>query len=524
MRRKIMRHLKDNVALTSVVVIVILGVLGYNLFLKNTAANEQVLVVHPADFLQQVSVSGKVVAAQDVDLGFSQSGRITYVRGDVGAHVSTGQLLAEIENADIRASISQKQAVLASQEAKLQSLQEGTRPEDIAVAQATVDGAASALDQADQGIINAVGDAYAKSDDAVHNKLDQFISNPRSSTPQLSFTTSASQLAIDIPAKRASVEQVLAGWQRVIAVLTPQSDLSAAAAQTQIDLAAVSALLSDVSAALARAVPSTSVNQATINTYTSDIATARTTINTSIAAINTALTAQKAAVSALDSARKSLALKKAGSTPADIAVQAAQVQAAQADIENAQAQLTKSRITAPFSGVITKMDAKVGQIVSPNVPEISIIGDNTLQIEAYVPEVEISSLAVGNAATTTFDAYGTGILFGAKVVAIDPAETVINGVSTYKTTMQFLKDDPRIKPGMTAEVLITVKEVPDALVVPQGVIFLKNSRQVVQVRRPDNTLVDVPVQTGGASSLGNVEIVVGLADGDVVVLNPDPNR
>ncbi|MBI2053497.1 MAG: efflux RND transporter periplasmic adaptor subunit [Candidatus Sungbacteria bacterium] len=518
MKKRIMRQLQDNAVLYTIIAVAIVGFGGYNLFFKSSGSKEQTLVVHPEEFLQQVSVSGKVVAAQDVDLGFSQSGRVTYVRGDVGARVAAGQLLAEIENSDIRANISQRQAVLASQEAKLDSLHAGTRAEDIAVAQSTVDGAVSALDQANQGIINAIADAYAKSDDAIHNKLDQFISNPRSMSPQLSFTTSASQLAIDIPAKRVMIEQMLTTWQSAILGLNMASDLPAAAAQAQTNLAAVAALLSDASAALARAVPTSSVSQTTINTYTSDIATARTTINTSITAINTALTTQKAAVSTLDSARKSLALKKAGSTPADIAAQAAQVAAAQADVENAQAQLAKTRIVAPFSGVITKMDAKVGQIVSPNTPEISIIGSGAFQVESFIPETNVALIKVGNSAIVTLDAYGESVPFEAKLVSIDPAETVRDGVSTYRAVLQFISQDPRIKSGMTAGVVITTQKKEGVLAVPQGIVIERDGAYFVPIKEGKGT-VERQVTTGETSSLGHIEILSGLNEGDTVILS-----
>jgi len=76
---------------------------------------------------------------------------------------------------------------------------------------------------------------------------------------------------------------------------------------------------------------------------------------------------------------------------------------------------------------------------------------------------------------------------------------------------------------MTAAVAITTAVSPNALVVPQGAVFFKNGQQVVQVMR-GNTRVDVPVQTGSTATLGSVQVVSGLSDGDSVVLNPDTSR
>jgi HlyD family secretion protein len=477
------------------------------------------LVVHPADFLQQVSVSGKVVAAQNVDLGFSQSGRVARVNARVGDTVRAGTLLAEVENGDVRATVLQKQAALESQRAKLASLKAGTRPETLAIAQSAVDSGIAALNQANQGVVNAIRDAYTKSDDAIRNKVDQFVSNPRGVSPQVTFFTSASQLAITVASERAAVEQMLHTWQTDVSSLNASSDLATAGARAQTSITSVVTLLLDASAVLNQAIPSQGVSQTSINQYSSDIAGARTSVNAAAAALNTAITAQKSAAAALDSARKNLALEMAGATGSDIEAQAAQVAAAQADLENAQAQLTKTRITAPFDGIVTKMDAKVGEIISPNTSETSLIGAGAFQIESYVPEINVALIQVGNAALVTLDAYGTDTPFDAKIVSIDPAETVKNGVSMYRTILQFNAQDPRIRSGMTANVVITTEKKIGVISVPQGVVKSREGKKYVQVVVNEKAN-EREVTTGDVSSLGNVEILSGLNDGDVVLLTP----
>ena len=494
----------------------------YYFFFRSSGQVEQTMVVQPSEFLQQVSVSGKVVAAQDVALGFSQSGRVSYVRDSVGDQVSAGTVLAEIENGDARAAVAQKEAALAVQQAKLQSLKDGTRPENLAVAQASVDGAVSALAQANQSVVNAITDAYAKSDDAVHNKVDHFISNPTTPGPTLAFNTSNSQLATTLLSGRTTIEGVLNAWQSDNSALSGSSasaDILAAAGKAQTNLSSVATLLATASAVLSQAVASQSVNQSQIQSYASDITTARTTTNTAIATLNAALTAQKSAVANLDSANKNLKLLQAGTSQSDIDAQQAQVASAQADLENAQAQLSKFLITAPFSGIITTVDAKVGQIVSPNTPEVSMIGTGAFQIESYVPEINIALLKVGNPASTTLDAYGTDVVFDASVVSIDPAETVQNGVSTYRAVLQFTNQDPRIKSGMTANVVITSQKKSGVLSVPQGLVVDKDGTKYLRIKQGSG-VVEVPVMLGGVSSSGQVEVLSGLHAGDVVLTTP----
>ncbi|MEI7720172.1 MAG: efflux RND transporter periplasmic adaptor subunit [bacterium] len=511
------REKKTIVGIGALLCLVLVGVL----FFKSGGGTDQTEVVQPGDFLQQVSVSGKVVAAQDVELGFSGGGRVSYVRARVGDTVAAGTVLAEIENGDARATVAQKQAVLASQQAKLESLQNGTRPESLAVAQTAVDGAASALAQANQGVVDAILDAYAKSDDVVHNKVDRFINNPNTPSLALTFNTSDSQLASDLLSKRTAVGGVLSVWQADTAHLptTQMYDVIAGASRAQKNLSDIATLLATASAALSQATPSQATSQTLIQNYAGDITLARATINTAIAALNTSVTAQKSATAAVNAADKNLQLLQAGATQADIDTQTALVASAEADVENAQAQLQKTLIVAPFSGVVTTVDAKVGQIVSQNTPEIGMIGTGAFQIESYVPEINIALLKVGNPATVTLDAYGPDAVFDASIVSIDPAETLQNGVSTYRAVLQFAAQDPRIKSGMTASVVVTSQKRSGVITVPQGLVIDRNGKKFLKVKQ-GGVVVEVEVTLGAVSSLGDVEVLSGLKAGDAVLTTP----
>lgn len=188
-------------------------------------------------------------------------------------------------------------------------------------------------------------------------------------------------------------------------------------------------------------------------------------------------------------------------------------------LRDARNELEDYFIRAPFDGIITKVDAKIGEIAISNTPLVSMISAGVFQVESYVPEVNIAQIKLGEEASITLDAYGEGELFFAKIVSIDPAETIRDGVSTYKTKLQFLESDDRIKSGMTANALITTFNKPNVVVVPRGVVFDKNGKKFVQVK-VGKKIIDTEVVLGSSSSLGQVEVISGLADGDVVILNP----
>ena len=68
---------------------------------------------------------------------------------------------------------------------------------------------------------------------------------------------------------------------------------------------------------------------------------------------------------------------------------------------------------------------------------------------------------------------------------VDPAETIIDGVATYKTTLQFTDEDVRIKSGMTANVDITGLEKKDVLAVPQRAVFARAGHRFVKYYQPE---------------------------------------
>ena len=169
--------------------------------------------------------------------------------------------------------------------------------------------------------------------------------------------------------------------------------------------------------------------------------------------------------------------------------------------------------------MVTKTDAKVGEIVSSNTPVVTLMSADTFQIESFIPEINIARVKLEEDAKITLDAYGEDALFYAKVVSIDPAETVRDGVSTYKVKLQFSEADSRIKSGMTANVSIVVFKKENVIVMPRGVIFERDGKKFVQVER-GKEISDREVTLGEVSALGQIEISSGLSDGEVVLLNP----
>ena len=242
-------------------------------------------------------------------------------------------------------------------------------------------------------------------------------------------------------------------------------------------------------------------------------------MNTALAAVNQQdqeLSSQKLVVQRIEN---ELALKLAGASSEEVSAQQAKVEQAQANVSVIRAQLNKSFLRSPIRGTVTEQNAKVGQIVSANQTIMTVISQSNLEVDANVPEADMAKLQLGNAVRITLDAYGDEVLFTGKVVRIDPAETVIEGVSTYKTTIQFDTDDARIRSGMTANLDIRTDERLNAIVIPQRSVISRNGRKFVLVAAGSGT-EEREIQTGLKGSDGNIEVVSGLVPGELILRSP----
>lgn len=134
-----------------------------------------------------------------------------------------------------------------------------------------------------------------------------------------------------------------------------------------------------------------------------------------------------------------------------------------------------------------------------------------------MPEADIAKVKIENQAEITLDAYGNDELFVANVIAIDPAETVIDGVSTYKVTLQFSHENGRIKSGMTANINILSDKRENIIAIPQRAVTIKNGDKIVRIVDGE-VILDRIVETGLRGSNGNIEIISGISEGDNVII------
>ncbi len=216
-----------------------------------------------------------------------------------------------------------------------------------------------------------------------------------------------------------------------------------------------------------------------------------------------------------------ISIKKSNATAqktADIAyAQYASLSSLGALEELARLKASKSVLRAPFSGVITKQSADIGELATAGEDLFTVETVSDLQLTADVPETDALALQVGMSADATFDALPTQKALSTSITAIDPAAVVIQGVPTFKITLA-LKDAPvTLRAGLTSNVIVHVAKKERVLGIPRRAIITKNGEEFVKIQKSDNTEEERKVTTGLAGSDGTIEITSGLKEGDVAI-------
>jgi len=193
--------------------------------------------------------------------------------------------------------------------------------------------------------------------------------------------------------------------------------------------------------------------------------------------------------------------------------------AAQARVEAAQATLNMAQLTAPFAGTVTEAAPLPGDQVTAGIVAFRVDDLSSLLVDVELSEVDINSVIVGQAVTLSFDAILGGEYQG-QVTKVSQAGVVVNGVVNFTVTVELTDADELVKPGMTAAVNIVVREINDAVLVPNRAVRLVDGDRVVYVTGEDGLPKKIEIRLGASSD--TVSVVVGgdLKEGDQVILNP----
>jgi len=248
-----------------------------------------------------------------------------------------------------------------------------------------------------------------------------------------------------------------------------------------------------------------------------EIISAEIAVSNAQAAFNTAQNTVKTNERLLSEAQASLDLKRTGARDEVIAAQRAVVSAESARLIGLQNDLEKRRIIAPVDGTITLVSAEVGESVSPGQTAILLNAKGNLEVMANISEIDIARVAIGDSVDITLDAFTEADSWTGTVVAIQPAETVVDSVIFYETTIRFDEEDERLRSGMTANLDIETDRRESSLRIPIRALRQNGGGPYVEVLGERDLVKEVSIAVGLETD-DYVEILDGLSEGDTVVV------
>jgi HlyD family secretion protein len=177
---------------------------------------------------------------------------------------------------------------------------------------------------------------------------------------------------------------------------------------------------------------------------------------------------EQAKVSAQSAANSGLAQARAQVQQAE-----AQIQQSTASLQLAEINLSHTTIASPIDGIVVSRNVDVGQTVAASLqaPTIFTIANDLrkMQIIASIDQADIGAINESEAINFTVDAF-PGQNFSGKIRQIRVDAQNVQNVVTYNVVIDVDNPDLKLKPGMTANLVITVAEATDTLKVPNAAL------------------------------------------------------
>jgi len=209
---------------------------------------------------------------------------------------------------------------------------------------------------------------------------------------------------------------------------------------------------------------------------------------------------------------KSIVDQKAG-TQQDLDDANAALHVAEANLVLAKARFSKTRITAPFDGMIGARKVSVGTFLRTGQAITELANINEIRVNFSAPESFLSQLSRGAGVTVSSPVYKNHMVTG-KIIVIEP---VLNELTrNAKIIARVSNPGQKFLPGMSANVSAVLSEHANAVTIPNEAVFANGDQSFVFVVKPEGIVTKVPI-TLGLQLADVVEVTSGLENGMQVV-------
>jgi membrane fusion protein (multidrug efflux system) len=185
------------------------------------------------------------------------------------------------------------------------------------------------------------------------------------------------------------------------------------------------------------------------------------------------------------------------------------------DLRQAELELDRTKISAPFEGRVADLSVFEGTYVTTGTELMSVVDLDPIRVEVQVLEAQLGALDEGRRAEVTFAAF-PGEVFEGPIESINPL--VDPETRTGRVTVALRNPAGRIKPGMYAEVALEAEALPDRVLVPRSALLQRDRRDMLFVYEegPQGGLAKWRYVNPGRSNGDFVEILPEGPEADMV--------
>lgn len=178
--------------------------------------------------------------------------------------------------------------------------------------------------------------------------------------------------------------------------------------------------------------------------------------------------------------------------------------------------ISENSICAQYNGIITDVCLEKGDILNTDDILISLYDLEEVTMTVSVDEDDMTDIREGTLANVVFTAYPDKV-FQAEVTEISDAVTSSSGLVSYSVTVKLQGDVSGLYQGMTGDITFITKESREVIYVSNRAVIRKDGKSYVKMKDDNGNVKTVEVQTGFSDGV-NVEIVEGLSQGDIVLI------
>jgi HlyD family secretion protein len=186
-------------------------------------------------------------------------------------------------------------------------------------------------------------------------------------------------------------------------------------------------------------------------------------------------------------------------------------------LEEFDSYVVDNQVLSEYSGVVTEVPLEASDTIGQNTRLITLYDQDEVTMDISISEDNYNIIDVDGQVNISYTAYPDTIYSG-KITEVSDAEyDSSTGEIYYTLTITVDGDVSGLYEGMTGDVTLVTKETREVTYVSNRAIFRDGTRSYVKVRNENQEIVEKDVETGFSDGV-NVEIVEGLSEGDVVLI------